>query len=101
MDDLDQSITNVRTGVSERKPDEPSPGRLLPDHFYGPPTLEKLEQRIIDLAQKIEADSIDVVGLIDEVGLLREQVHRIASQLDNVQEETGMRADRIAIKAVA
>lgn len=102
MDDLERGIADVRTGDgSEKKPEELSAGRLLPDHFYGPPTLEKLEKRLFDLAQRVDVGSSGVAGLDHEVERLRSQVHRLIAQLDNVQEETGIRADRIAIRAVS
>lgn len=75
--------------------------RLLPDHYYGPPTLEKLEQRIFDVHSKMQSCEADIVGLIEDVERLKENVHRLLEQLENVQEETGIRADRIAIRAVA
>lgn len=102
MDELERGIANVRTGGdAERKPEQPLSVRLLPDHFYGPPTIEKLEQRLLDLARTVEVANAGVAGLDHEVESLRAHVHRLTAQLDNVQEETGIRADRIAIRAVS
>lgn len=73
-------------------------GRVLTDYVYGPPTLEKLEQRLMHLSQRV--DSIGVSELEMEVSQLRVRLNQLIEQLEDVEVETGLRADRIAIRAV-
>lgn len=78
---------------------------LLPAHRYGPPTLEKLEQRINDLAQTLERDHVDIAGAVDDAGAARRKVDLIEDKLLDIEEEAGDRlpnfAKRVAVRIKA